>query len=162
MLLSAQWNRFWDEPEMQVAEIAIAGLVVVGIWYILKRISSGPVPPDPWDTEVAASLESDLAVPLCHRCLCPHTELENFCTECGAPVGEYTNYLPYPYVLSLGHSLRIGAAGEFKHSPMNVAYFMLLALAEYGLFAPIYWIRLILNAFSADLPSQSTPASETS
>ena len=130
---------------MQVGIWAVAGLCCYGIWVLMRRLFAGPRSPDPWDEAVAAEIEEKDATPLCHRCLTPHGTLANFCPECGATVGKYTNWLPYPYIFSVGHTLRIGTSGEFKRSPLTVIGFFVFSLLEYTVFAPIYWVMFLLN-----------------
>ena len=131
-----------SDGELAVAALAIAFLAVCGLWVFVRWLLKGPTTPDPWDAQVAAALAGEESTPLCHRCLAPHDINTDFCTECGAAVGQYTNWLPFPYLFSLGHTLRLGTSGDFKHTPLTVAGFILLALAEYMLFAPIYWFFL--------------------
>jgi hypothetical protein len=66
----------------------------------------------------------------------------DFCSACGAAVGRYTNWLPYPYLFSVGHVLRIGTSGDFKQSALTITGFLFLGLVEYTVFAPIYWFML--------------------
>ena len=115
-------------------------LVSLAVW-LVKR----PGQPDPWDEQTAADLAEGNCTPVCHRCLTPHDALVYFCPECGAPVGDYTNLLPFPRLFSLGHTLRIGTSGGFKRSPLIVGGFILLAISEYAIFAPVYWVMLFRN-----------------
>jgi hypothetical protein len=110
---------------------------------------------------VAEDVEKDEAMPLCHRCLSPHDPLRNFCAQCGAPVGEYTNWLPYPYLFSIGHTMRIGTAGEYRRSAFIIFGFFLLAFAEYAFFAPVYWFIFVRRLRRPEPPiTPATPASE--
>ena len=34
-------------------------------------------------------------IPLCTRCLRPHSPHQHYCEHCGAAVGQYTTYIPY-------------------------------------------------------------------
>jgi len=34
-------------------------------------------------------------IPLCIRCLTPHSPADYYCRKCGAAVGQWTTYLPY-------------------------------------------------------------------
>jgi hypothetical protein len=43
----------------------------------------------------------------------------------------------------MGHTLRLGTSGEFKRTPLTVVGFFLFSLAEYGIFAPVYWIAFM-------------------
>src|SRR5438046_7299792 len=112
-----------DDPTKVVVVLAIAILLCVGLWRLIRWLFSGHPPPDPWSEEVAAEIAKDDAVPLCHRCLAPHDSQVDFCPECGAPVGSYTNWLPYPCLFSIGHTLRIGSSGDFRRSPLTIAGF---------------------------------------
>ena len=132
-----------SDSEMLVGLIAIIVLTLYAFILLLKRITTGPVSPDPWDAEIAAKLEDANMQVLCHRCLVPNEPLADFCENCGAPVGKYTNYLPFPQVFSIGHALRVGTEGEYKRSPMAVLGYFLLALGEYTVFAPVYWYWLL-------------------
>jgi len=152
-----QSNYLKDDPAMVVGILGIAILVCFVLWRFIRWLFSGPPRPDPWSDEVAAEVAKDDAVPLCHRCLAPHDSHVDFCPDCGAPVGPYTNWLPYPYLFSIGHTLRIGASGDFRRSPLTIAGFFCLGIAEYALFAPVYWFML-LKGLSAH--GQSSPLSE--
>src|SRR5258706_13395673 len=116
MILIAQMSRGVDDPAFGVGVWVVLGMAGYGFWALIRWVLNSPVRPDPWDDQVAGEIAKDDATPLCHRCLAPHDPLANFCPDCGAPVGEYTNLLPYPYVFSIGHTLRIGTVGEFKRS----------------------------------------------
>jgi hypothetical protein len=96
------------------------------------------VAPDPWDDQVAAEIATDDAPALCQHCLAPHDQLADFCAECGAPVGECTNLMPFPCLFSIGHILRIGTNGEYRRSPLTISGFILLSIVEYLVFAPFY------------------------
>ena len=117
MVLLAQSNHLTEDPTMRVGALGIVILLCLGLWMLIRWLFSGPQRPDPWSDEVAAEIAKDDAVPLCHRCLAPHDSRVDFCPDCGAPVGAYTNWLPYPYLFSIGHTLRIGASGDFRRSP---------------------------------------------
>jgi len=153
-----------SNPETIVGLVAILGLAAAGIWLILRRLVNRPATPDPWDEQTARDMARDDAVPLCHRCLTPHADATDFCPECGAPVGQYTNWLPFPYLFSVGHALRLGTSGEFKRSKLTVIGFFVFALVEYAVFAPIYWIVFLcrLRKPRPTHPSQLQPTSEGS
>ena len=125
--------------ELAVGLIAIFVILYAVVRAFLVWLLKGPITPDPWDAEVAAQMADEESKPLCHRCLAPHDGTTDFCSECGAPVGQYTNWLPFPYLFSLGHTLRIGTSGDFRRTPLTVAFFVLVSLAEYMLLAPVYW-----------------------
>lgn len=137
--------------------MAVVVLTVLGLWRLGRWFFTGPRPPDPWDAQVTADLETEEVKPLCHRCLAPHEPGVYFCPGCGAPVGMYTNWLPFPYIFSLGHVLRQGASGDFRRTPITLGGFWLLSLAEYTVLAPVYWYRLYR---SQRQPQRTTPTPE--
>ena len=141
-----------DDPTTVVGVLGIAILLCLVLWRLFRWLFSGPPQPDPWSEEVAAEIAKDDAVPLCHRCLAPHDSQVDFCPDCGAAVGPYTNLLPYPYLFSIGHTLRIGTSGDFRRSPLTIVGFFCLGIVEYALFAPVYWFML-LKGLSAHGPS---------
>jgi hypothetical protein len=138
----------------------LAGLGLVGYFFVSGVMSwlRRPLPPDPWDEQVSADLAEGNGAPICHRCLAAHDAMADFCPDCGASVGKYTNWLPYPYVFALGHTLRIGTSGTFRRSPLTIAGFIILSIAEYAVFAPFYWLRFFLNLPNGR--SSSSPENE--
>ena len=164
MILLVQPDYLPEDPATRVGVLAVVAGLGLGLWALIRWLVSGPLRPDPWGDEVTAELAKDEATPLCHRCLTPHDPRVDFCPDCGAPVGLYTNWLPYPYLFSIGHTLRIGTSGDFRHSPLTIAGFFLLGIAEYALFAPIYWFMLFRSLFhdhaSDPRSEQNPPASE--
>jgi len=162
MMRLGQLNGGTDNPELLVGILAVIILVGFGLWALLEFLRRKPAQPDPWNEGIATEIESEEAVPLCHRCLTAHESSADFCPNCGAAVGQYTNWLPYPYLFSVGHTLRIGTSGEFRRSPLTVFGFFLFSLAEYTLFVPIYWIvflrKLLLGRQPGAHPDQPPPA----
>ena len=164
MMLIAQLTHDTGSPDLMIGYLAVMALVACGIWALIRWLLGGSPRPDPWDEQTAAEIAGDEATPLCHRCLCPNPPLADFCLECGAPIGKYTNLLPFPQLFSIGHTLRIGTAGNFRHSPVTISGFILLGLAEYSLFAPVYWFMFLRTLFRqrrseppADLPPPKPP-----
>jgi hypothetical protein len=142
-MLTTQAFNGSPSPESITGIWGLLGLGTCAIWLFVRWLKDGPATPDPWDHDVTEALQKEEASPLCHRCLSPHDDRANFCATCGAPVGVYTNWLPYPYLFSIGHTMRIGTSGEFRRSPLTIAGFFLLGLAEYTIFAPVYWFVFI-------------------
>jgi hypothetical protein len=129
------------------------------LWAFVRWLTAKPESPDPWDEEIAADLETGNGTPLCHHCLTPHHDSADFCPQCGAAVGLYTNYLPFPRLFSIGHTFRIGTNENFRRSFLTIGGFFFLSIFEYGFFFPVYWFRLIQN-LSRSQPS-STDAAES-
>ena len=135
---------------VEPSDLTILTLVatVVGcfaLWRFVHWLLDGPTQAEPWDDQVAAAISQDEAIPVCCRCLQPQEPSADFCPECGAPVGTYTNLLPFPYLFSLGDLLRIGTSGVFNRTPVTIAGFVLLGLAEYTVLAPFYWFMFLRN-----------------
>jgi len=141
--------------ELLVGFLGISVLCGYGLWAFTRWFLSAPCQPDPWGKEISAELAEDNCTPLCPHCLSPHQRSAQFCPQCGAAVGAYTNWLPFPRLFSVGQTLRIGTNENFKHSPLVVAGFFVFSLSEYGPFAPVYWFKLIGNLRK---PACSTPS----
>jgi hypothetical protein len=144
MIHFGQLSHGHSDQELLFGILGIAALVG-GSWAVVQWVRRGPTRPDPWDESIASEIERAESAPLCHRCLTAHDASADFCPVCGATVGQYTNWLPYPYLFSVGHTLRIGTSGEFKRSSLTVFGFLLFSLAEYTLFAPVYWILMFCS-----------------
>ena len=139
-------------PELTVALLGLTAVVVSGIYIFIKRLFSIPPTPDPWDLEITLELAKGDVTPLCHHCLTPHHPDADFCSNCGAAVGAYTNLMPFPYLFSIGHALRIGTGEHFKKSPLTIFGFVLFGIAQYTLFAPVYWFKLLVNLRDRPVP----------
>ena len=163
MIQLAQLSPGRSHPEIMIGIIALLGLLFAAIRAFARWLAQGPEAPDPWDKEISEAIKKDDTMALCHRCLVPHDPEIDFCPECGAAVGQYTNWLPFPQLFSVGHLLRIGTAGEFKHTPLVIFGFFLLGVAEYMIFAPVYWFVFFKNlplAAPPVRPLESTPSTE--
>ena len=145
MILLAQINSGMDAASRHVGVYAAMALAVVFIWRIIHWFINGPKTPDPWDEQVAAELAGEDAQPICPHCLTAHDELQHFCSDCGAPVGTCTNLMPFVYLFSISHILRIGTSETFKRSRFLIVSFFFLGLAQYSIFAPVYWFKLLKN-----------------
>jgi len=148
-----------SQPEWNVAVIGLVMIAGYFFWKVLAAWFRKPVRPDPWGPEVAEALESPEATPICPHCQAPHALNRWFCPECGRAVGDYNNVSPYLYLFSMGELLRDGTGGEIRKSWLTVAGYLILSLAEYVVFAPIYWFFLFRNlsrigrqAHSGDVP----------
>ena len=161
MMCFAQIPQYHGDSETRFGMLAALALCCLGVWMLFRRLIKTPTTPDPWDDRVALVLESDEAIPLCHCCLAQHSPEADFCPECGASVGKYTNLLPYPYLFSIGHALRIGAFGKFKRSALTAFLIMPLVWLSIDFFAPTYWSRFLRNVVQQQqtyAPSDQPPA----
>lgn len=149
-------------PEVMIAflvAIVIGGLLV---WRALRWFFSGPTTPEPWGSEIDEKIHQPDAVPLCTRCLEAYSPEICFCPHCGAPVDPLVNFNPYLYVFSLGDVLRLGSFGNFRFSRLALWGFAILSLAEYAIFAPIYWFFLIRNVERQHQRTEDAPPIITS
>lgn len=157
MTIFGQISSGAGDPERLVTIWVVLGLLCIAAWKGVQWLIQSRPSPDPWDETVAAEVANDDAVPLCHHCLSPHKSSTDFCPSCGTPVGQYTNWLPFPQLFSIGHVLRTGTSGDFKRTPLTIIGFMLFSLAEYTLFVPIYWIIFLRKIFGRP-PHTNSPA----
>src|SRR5438552_17126222 len=140
MILLADIQHGTDNSGSLVGFLGIFALLCYGSWRLMQWFLKGPLSPDPWDEQVATEIAKDETPPLCCRCLTPHDSLAHFCPDCGSAVGPYTNWLPYPYLFSVGQILRTGTSDDYKRSPATIIGFFLLGLVEYPVVvAPLYW-----------------------
>jgi hypothetical protein len=145
MPILAQLNNGLTPGETLLGVAGIVFVLVAAIWSGIRWLKKTPLSPDPWDAEIAAEVASPDCTPLCHRCLEPHDLSRNLCPNCGAPVGQYINVMPYLYIFSIGHVFRIGTTERIKKSPLVVLGFLLVAVGQYSVFAPIYWVKFLLH-----------------
>jgi hypothetical protein len=134
-----------SDPNLLVAELAVIGLILAGLWRLVVWFRAAPVKPDPWSAEIEASLHQADATPICHRCLSPYRDDVWFCDTCGAAVGPYNNYMPYVHVFSEGEVFRNGVTDKMRASPLIIIGYLLFSLASYFVFAPIYWFFFFKN-----------------
>jgi hypothetical protein len=127
------------DPNLLVAEIAVAGLALAGLWRLMVWVRTTPVKPDPWSAEIEASLHQADATPICHRCLSPYADDVWFCETCGAAVGPYNNYMPFVDIFSEGEVFRNGVNDRLKANPLIIGGYLLASLISYNIFAPVYW-----------------------
>ena len=130
--------------------VLLAVLIIsLRVWIWLRE---GTPKPDPWDTDIARAIEEDTAEPLCYHCLAPQKEIRWFCPECGAAVGPYNNYDPYLRVFSQGQLLRTGVLDQLPRRPLIIIGYIILPLAFFAIFAPIYWYFLFRNLSQSRTP----------
>jgi len=123
---------------------ATAGISFV-VWRLILWIREARTTPDPWDTATAEALQQPEAQPVCHHCFAPQAEHVRFCPECGCVIGAYNNLLPYVYIFSIGEAFRTGTVGKYRVSILTVCGFFFWSLAEYFIFAPVYWFFWLRN-----------------
>jgi hypothetical protein len=134
-----------SDPYQTVAALGLAFLLLVGLWQLVVWVREAPVKPDPWDADIAQKLSEPDAVEVCSHCLTEQPPTAWFCSHCGKAVGPYNNLMPFVNVFSEGEVLRNGATGQFRNRPLIIIGYMLLSLAAYSVFAPIFWFFLLSN-----------------
>jgi hypothetical protein len=134
-----------SDPNLIVGELAISGLVFVGLWRLIVWIRDAPATPNPWSVEIEESLQQTDATPICHRCLTPHQSEARFCEYCGSAVGTYNNWMPYVCIFSQGEVFRNGVTDKLRASPLTIVGYLLYSLGNYFIFAPIYWFFFFNN-----------------
>lgn len=101
--------------------------------------------PDPWPADLDQAVRGPDAVPVCHRCLAALEETAWFCPQCGASVGAYNNSMPYLHIFAVGEVLRSGVGPAARFSPLTVTGYLLLAIMQASVLAPVYGVCLFLN-----------------
>jgi hypothetical protein len=122
--------------------LVVFALVCVWGWNWLR---AGTPSPDPWDSQVAESMEQETAEPLCYHCLAPQKDERWFCQECGASVGPYNNYDPYAQIFSQGQLFRTGVLDRIPRRPVVIIGYIIVPVTVFFIFAPIYWFFFIRN-----------------
>ncbi len=127
----------WQEWQTKSLREVIAGRAIRW-WESLNT-------PDPWPEDMDVAVREDDALPVCHHCATPFEDQGWFCPSCGAAVGPYNNVMPYIRIFSQGEALRSGVGPEAHFTPYRAVAYMAIGLAEFGLFAPVYYFRLYRN-----------------
>ena len=132
-------------PGETVGALAILVLCGAALYAFWRWLFACPRTPDPWSAEVEQAVEGQAAVPVCPHCLAPQEHNGWFCPECGSTTGQYSNYLPFVYLFSIGDAVRAGVERRSKWTPFLVAGYVLIAFALLSIFAPVYCLFLFLN-----------------
>jgi hypothetical protein len=146
------------EPVEIKPEIVFIATVVVGlvVGRVIKWIKDVTPAPDPWSDEVDQMVHEADAVPVCHKCLTPYSENDWFCEQCGSAIGSYNTLNPYLSIFSIGEMLRSGTSEKIKLNLLTVIGYLLAAVWQYAIFAPIYWVMFFLNVWRrSNLPSSN-------
>ncbi len=104
--------------------------------------------PNPWDDEIDEAVRGTETTAVCTKCLEPGAHDTWMCRNCGWPAGEYVNMMPYLYIFSIGAFFRSGVDGSVRLTFTKMLGLGFIALCEYGIFAPLYWIRLVHARFT--------------
>jgi len=158
MLLSIT---FPATPEETVGALAILGLIGLAICAFCRWLLACPRTPDPWGADVEQAVEGEGAVPVCPHCLTPQEHNGWFCPECGCTTGQYSNYLPYVYIFSIGDAVRAGVQQRGRWTPLLVVGYVLIAITYFYVLAPLYCLFLFLNRARVRSVQGATQANES-
>jgi hypothetical protein len=139
-------NRFMlaaSNPDLVVAQIAIGGFLLAGLWRLISWVRNAPIRPDPWDAETEQKLQQRETPEICHHGSTPQAPGAWFCSQCGASVGPYNNLMPYVQAFAEGEVYRNGMSSRFRNPRLIPIGFFLMTLAINPLFAPIYLFLLL-------------------
>src|SRR5262245_10821093 len=125
--------------EERVALLVVCALGLVGCWRAIRWFVTGPPAPNPWDQETEDRIQQPESVAICTRCLEPLEAASSFCPHCGLPVDALVPFSPYLYAFALGDALVTGTSRRFPVKWFTVIGFLLLSIAVYSFFFPIYW-----------------------
>jgi hypothetical protein len=101
---------------------------------------------DPWTREIDDAVHARDAVPLCVDCLCPLEGHHWFCPHCGFPAADCVMIMPYLQIFPVAEVLRRGVMGPPENGFAKKFGFVILSLAQYSVFAPIYWYWMARKA----------------
>lgn len=124
---------------------------------LLKKAFSAEDTPDPWDDEIDEAVRTKESTAICSKCLEPGADETWLCRNCGWPSGDYVNVNPYLYIYSIGAFFRSGVDGSVNLTPSKILGLGTIALWEYGVFAPVYWVRLFQAKHQQSNADSSTP-----
>jgi len=115
---------------------------------------------NPWSEEIDKAARASDAIPICHHCTTPCELPVWFCPACGAAVGPYNNLLPFIRIFSIGEALRSGVGPEAHFTTFRTAAYISIGLVEYGVFSPLYFIRLYRNHLRLQKEQNQKPNNE--
>jgi hypothetical protein len=144
-------------PQFNILVVALF-VGTVAVYGLIRWIQSAQVRPDPWESELAQQPDEMAENAICPRCLAPNATGQDFCANCGLPVGACTNLSPYLYLFSLGDALRTGAFGRFPIRLSTIFGYLLLPICVFAPLAPFFWYRLLQNISRADSEPAQAPA----
>jgi len=116
----------------------ILGSLIRAWWHSLET-------PNPWPDELDIAVRAPDAITVCHHCTTPCDLPVWFCPACGAAIGPYNNVMEYINIFSVGEALRSRVGPEAHFTPFRTIAYVAVGLAEYTVFAPLYFIRLYRN-----------------
>ena len=136
--------------------LVLTVLVLYRLWLWLQETT---VSPEPWGTEVDATLQGPEAVPVCLHCLAPQDQEGWFCRQCGSTVGQYNNYSPYLYIFSLGEALRAALSQPQRHLTWVRVGCFLVILSFAPIVLPVAFYYLVIKSGQ---PAPEAPAAGSS
>lgn len=102
------------------------------------------------------TLDAD-AVPVCLKCLTPHSSLDHYCKHCGYAVGTFTRYIPFvniPWQVDFWSRLANVARDRNRRRLMRAAACLLVVAL-----APIMLLGILFGT-KPDIVRDETPPTE--
>jgi len=134
-----------SDPYQAVAGLGLVLLFLAALRGVIVWVRDAPLKPDPWDDETERKLADPETAETCPHCSAPQSPTAWFCPNCGRAVGPYNNLMPFVNVFSEGEVLRNGVTGRFRNRPLIIIGYLLISLAAYSFFAPVFWVCLFSN-----------------
>ena len=116
------------------------GRVIQAWWLSLNT-------PNPWPDELDEQVHAIDALPVCHRCFLPfeyHSQ-SYFCTDCGASIGPFNNYLPLHRYYAVGEVMRSAVGPEAVLTIPCIIGYVLFMSSRSSLFLLPFVFRLCRN-----------------
>src|ERR1035437_1843876 len=134
-----------SDPNLIIVGFAVGGLMLAGLWRLIAWVRDAPTTPDPWSTDVEQKMSEPESVEVCHRCFTEQPDNAWFCAHCGSAVGPYNNCMPWVCIFSQGEVFRNGVDSKLPANSLTIFGSLFYSLANYTIFAPIYWIYFLKN-----------------
>jgi hypothetical protein len=144
----------FSDPNLIIAALALGGLVLAALWWLIGWVRDAPVTPDPWDLAVEQKLQEPETPEVCPHCLTEQPPTAWFCKRCGRAVGPYNNVMPYLQIFSEGEVFRSGTSERLRKSPLILIGYLLLSLnfVAFVFFQPagswLFGVLILLGLFS--------------
>jgi len=130
---------------MTALGIGLVAVAVLTIYRAYLWYKSGPVAPDPWGSDIEATLQNGEATPLCTHCLEPQDHHGWFCPNCGASVGPDSPLLVPVQMYYLGHAFRAASGAFAKRNPLVILGYILVALKVFFILGVVYLVLFFVG-----------------
>jgi len=134
---------------MTALGIGVTAVAVLAIYRAYLWYKTGPVAPDPWGSEIEATLHDGEATPLCTHCLEPQDHNGWFCPNCGAAAGPESPLLVPVQMYYLGHAFRAATGAFARRNPLVIVGYILVALVELSILGVVYLVFFFVGVGKA-------------